>query len=172
MRKLLTIWLIPFLCLSLGNLQVIAREDQQCEGEITDSHPLTACGRRKTPGREQRGRIKRGRPLENLLESLKEKDPQRYESLVRIKELERRSRQLAWEYREATEGKEAIKDNLRGLLNELFDLRQEEQEIRARRLERRLKKLQENIIRRKENKETIINQRLKKMTGEVDHLQW
>lgn len=41
MKKLLAICLTLFLCLSLGNaLPLIAREDQEYEGEITDSHPI------------------------------------------------------------------------------------------------------------------------------------
>ena len=117
------------------------------------------------------GRRIRGR---RFLEDLKEDDPERYEKVVRIKELERESRQLARKYREINdpEEKETIRTNLNNLLSEIFDLRQEERETETKRLERELKRLREKIIRRWENKEAIVNRRLKEMTGEADYLRW
>lgn len=165
MRKLLIIWLLLSLSLSLGSkVPVIAREEQRFESKGTDYRP-----RIRMMGQEMWRRGDR-----QHLEELKKKDSERYEKVVRIGELRRESWQLAEEYKKAQdpEEKETIKADLKDLLNELFDLKQEEREAEMKRLEEKLKRLQENIIRRKENKRTIVNRRLREMTREDDYLQW
>ena len=117
------------------------------------------------------GRIIRGI---HFLEDLKKEDPERYKRVVHIKELEQESRRLAEKYEEIDdpEEKETIKTDLKNLLSDIFDLRQKEREVEIERLRKELERLQEKIIRRRENKETIVNRRLKEMTGEADYLQW
>ncbi len=204
MRKLLTIWFILFLSLSLGNVvPVIACEEctpglegrrgrrehpgfrDDIQGErilryLEENRPevfekLTRL-KERSPEEYQRGLRRFGGRIrgKRFLEDLKREDPERYEKVARIKALERESRQLAGKYREINdpEEKETIKADLKDLLSKLFDLRQEEREVEMKRLERKLERLQEDIVRRRENKELIVNRRLKEMTGEADYLRW
>ncbi|MCD5397508.1 hypothetical protein LR003_01065 [candidate division NPL-UPA2 bacterium] len=220
MKRLMVVWLILLLSLSLGNVIPVIAQEKLCECGCEEEgkrgrRPPGLEGRRR--GRERLGfgavtqeeeekilryleenrpeeferltRLRERSPSEyrrilgrfgkrirrrRFLEDLKKEDPERYEKVVHIKELERESRQLARKYREINdpEEREIIRANLNNLLSEIFDLRQEERETETKRLERELKRLREKIIRRWENKEAIVNRRLKEMTGEVDYLQW
>jgi len=58
-----------------------------------------------------------------FLESLKERNPEQYKKVVRMGEMEQKSRKLAEEYKKAEDPKKraAIKAELRGQINKLFE---------------------------------------------------
>jgi hypothetical protein len=86
---------------------------------------------------------------------------------VRALSLEFDSKELSLKYDKASDAdKKAIKEKLRGVLSELFDLKTKAQELRVKRMEKEIAKLKKNLDSRKANKAKIVEQRLEQMTGE------
>ncbi len=107
------------------------------------------------------------------LERLSRTDQQRYVRALKERELERRSHELAREWRDASsDQKDPIKDELNGVLDELFDVRETQRSDQIVELERELERLRETLKDRQANKHTIVESRLKELLGEEDHLRW
>ena len=86
---------------------------------------------------------------------------------VRGLALEFESKELSLKHDKAADSdKKAIKERLKTVLSELFDLKTKGQELRVRHMEREISKLKKNIENRKANKAKIVEQRLEQMTGE------
>lgn len=104
---------------------------------------------------------------------LKERDPAHYERMIKIKQMEERSRVLGRNYRDADDAEKAnIESELKTLLGELFDLREENRQEEVMRLEKRLKELKESLVERSKNKAQIVERRLAQLTGKSKHLEW
>ncbi len=125
------------------------------------------------PGAYRR-KIQRGYGLMRRLRGMKEKDPERFESQIKIIRQERECRKLSKEYREAetAQEKEEIKAELTEILGELFDSRLIEDEARVKALEEEISRLKERAAERKKNKGEVVKRRLEKLTGEADDLRW
>jgi len=96
-----------------------------------------------------------------------EQDESLEKDAVRGMSLEFESKELALKYDKASDAeKKTIKDSLRGILAELFDLKTKGQELRVKRMEKEMGKLRKNLESRKANKDKIVGQRLEQMTGE------
>lgn len=96
-----------------------------------------------------------------------EKDGSLEKDAVRALALEFESKELSVKYNGASDSdKKVIKDNLKGVLSELFDLKSKGQELRVKHMEREISKLKKNLENRKANKAKIVEQRLEQLTGE------
>ena len=96
-----------------------------------------------------------------------EQDESLEKDAVRGMSLEFESKELALKYDKASDAeKKTIKDSLRGILAELFDLKTKGQELRVKRMEKEMAKLRKSLESRKANKDKIVGQRLEQMTGE------
>ncbi len=68
--------------------------------------------------------------------------------------------------------KEKLQNEIKGRLNQLFELREVERQNRITRLEKELTELKASVVTRDKNKEEIIAQRLKKLIGLPGNLKW
>lgn len=96
------------------------------------------------------------------------------EKRMRIADLEQRSRQLAEEYKvlKGSQEKQTVKADLKGVLSEIFSLKQEDRKNQISRLEKELARLRATITKREKNKKAIATRRLNELTGEAQYLEW
>jgi len=85
-----------------------------------------------------------------------------------IRALSRETREMANAYQQAEtqEEKEAIHDDLRAKLDDLFELREAERKTQIQRVQKEVEKLQKILDRRRKNKESIIEKRLQELTAD------
>lgn len=91
-----------------------------------------------------------------------------YEKLVRERSMEERARELARVIRLLPEGgdeRAAKIDTLRGLLHDIFDLKQENRRREIERLQREIEELQRRLQRRRQMREQMIGRRLDHLIG-------
>jgi len=108
------------------------------------------------------------------VEKLKERDPKLYKKVLKIMELERKSFDLAEDYRNTEDEteKENIKNQLMATLSEQFSLKEEEKNARMKKLEDKLARLKDELMKREKNKKEVVNRRLKDLLGENRYLEW
>jgi hypothetical protein len=108
------------------------------------------------------------------LERLKTDDPKRYESEKRQQQLDRKSKQLARDYRKASNDaqKAQIKNDLKTCLLELFTLREAQRADKVKELEKEIADLKMMLEFREKNKETIIKNRLDQLLVEDERMEW
>ena len=101
-------------------------------------------------------------------------DPETKEAIKNLMNLELSSILLAGDYQHAANDseKESIAAELKNTLNQSFDAKQTLHQKQVEHLETRLKKLQEMTTKRATQKESIINARYDKLTGQPVHLDW
>lgn len=86
---------------------------------------------------------------------------------VRALALEFESKELSLKYNKASDSeKKSIRERLKVVLAELFDLKSKGQETRVRHMEDEIGRLKKNLEKRKANKAKIVEQRLEQLTGE------
>lgn len=86
---------------------------------------------------------------------------------VRALALEFESKELSLKYNKASDSeKKSIRERLKVVLAELFDLRSKGQETRVRHMENEIGRLKKNLEKRKASKAKIVEQRLEQLTGE------
>ena len=108
------------------------------------------------------------------LNRLKEDDPERYEQVAQEKKFEEEARLLAKKYRESEDENERVRlrEDLKVLLDKLFDYRQMNRQFEIEKLEKRLEELKDVNERRLANKEEIVGRRLDEMLGTKRELEW
>ena len=108
------------------------------------------------------------------LRDLKARDPERFKLQLRIGEMDRRSAELGQKIRrEADEAaRKTSTDELKTLLGELFDLRQQEREKNVQQLDRELKDLLKQLETRKARRDEIIQHRFNQLTGKAELMEW
>ena len=108
------------------------------------------------------------------LAKLKEKNPEQFKKIIKLEKLKYKTQKLGWEYRKSEDAaqRNGIKKELSKYLDEIFDLKHENQLKRIKKLEEKLNKLREKAEKRKKNKSAIIEKRIEKLTGEGDDLDW
>ncbi|KAF0241823.1 MAG: hypothetical protein FD180_4254 [Planctomycetota bacterium] len=106
--------------------------------------------------------------------TIKQNDAKRYERRVEQRKLDYRATELAEKIRGAGEnqGMKAEREELRGILGKLFDLREDDRELELKRLEEELARLKDTMKKRKDAKDKIIEKRMSELLGEEDDLQW
>jgi hypothetical protein len=105
---------------------------------------------------------------------LKDEAPETYKKLAKIGVMEAKSLTLAQNYKETTDEKkkESIKSQLSTLLNQLFDLKLEAQQLRIQKMEKEIAKLKELIDIKNKHRNEVIKRRLDTLIGEGQYLEW
>ncbi len=108
------------------------------------------------------------------LEEIKESDPQRYERHKKMLELDKQTESLVKTFHSKNDEKEKdeIRKKLRKVLMQLFEYRQQQREEEIVRLNEKLKNLRDILDERQGKKDAIVDLRLKKLLGELNHLAW
>jgi|GEM_PF-3125025 len=109
-----------------------------------------------------------------FIEELKNKDQVRYQRVLQEKKLTTKSRILAKKYKETDDEdqKNRIREELKGILSELFNIRQQVREDEIERLEKKLAELKEINRKRLANKDAIVEKKLAEMLGENKDMEW
>jgi hypothetical protein len=101
------------------------------------------------------------------------RNPERFEQMQRQRDLERKAgEQAEASRRHSGQELERSLGELRHTLDEAFDLKQRLMKEEVRDLEGELKKLEDLIARREQNRADIIERRIAEMTGAMDHVKW
>ena len=110
----------------------------------------------------------------HFLERLKKEDLDRYKQAIELRKLEAQSHQLALQYRENESDKEQknLKQELRTILDRLFDLKELEKEEEIKRIQNELERLQKGVTERRANKQQITELRLGQLTGKSHLYKW
>jgi hypothetical protein len=118
-----------------------------------------------------RGLIHRKRSLERMLES---GDTLKYNRRMTSIKLENRSHVLVQEYRATTDPvqKKVLRVDLVVVLNELFEIREQDKLAQIKHLRSRLKELEDMVAKRRKNKKTIVERRAQSLLGEMDDIRW
>ncbi|WKZ69660.1 MAG: hypothetical protein QY331_00155 [Melioribacteraceae bacterium] len=91
----------------------------------------------------------------------------------RITELEMYSEVLSTKYLHADQSdKQKLSSQLKTTLSEAFDLRESQRKEEVEKLENKLAELKESIHIRKQNKEQIVEERFRTLTGKGKYLKW
>ena len=104
-------------------------------------------------------------------DALERTDPEMYKLLTEDYELERRTRELAIQYRRASgEQRAEIREQIKESVDKHFQARQERRLLELKRLEEELKRLREAIQRRDDARETLVGERVLELLGEEGDL--
>jgi len=104
-------------------------------------------------------------------DALERTDPEMYKLLKQDSDLERRTRELAIQYRRASgEQRPEIRRELEKLVAEHFQVRQDRRLLELKRLEEELARLREAIQRRDDARQTLVHDRVLELLGEEDDL--
>lgn len=119
------------------------------------------------------GKKRHQRPQRGFFSKQKAKDPVVRENEGQQKKLESEVQKLVRTYRrQAGENTEGQKQEIRELLNQLFELRQELREYEVKMIEKEAQERRSKLEKRKENKEMIVDRYLKELIGESDEWDW
>jgi hypothetical protein len=105
---------------------------------------------------------------------LKQNDAKRYEQRVEQRKLDYRATEIAEKVRGAGENQdtEAQREELKGILEKLFDLREADREQELKRLEEELARVKDSMKKRRDAKAKIVERRIAELLGEEDDLKW
>lgn len=108
------------------------------------------------------------------LDEMAQRDSSLYNRHCEIFRLDARAESLAMQYREAQTDADRtrIRRELVGVLDRLFDLREEDKRYEIERLERRLERLHSVVDERAERKDEIVNRRADELIGARDSIEW
>lgn len=108
------------------------------------------------------------------VEFLQKNDPARYEREMKIRDLERQSRELSESYRKSADeaARRTMRTNLNNVIAQLFDLREMNRQDEVKRMEADLKRLKETLEQRQKNRAGIIERRVQQLTGEAGIMEW
>ncbi len=108
------------------------------------------------------------------MERIRRRSPERYEHQKKIHVMEARTRILGIKFRRSEDEREKdkIRDEMRTMLDTLFDLREKDRQAEIKRLEKELARLRESLTLRRKNKDRIIERRIDELTGVLDELHW
>ena len=108
------------------------------------------------------------------LERLKNENPEAYQDAIKMRDLNRKERELAKKYRDAGSEveKRQIGAELKPVLEELFDLNLAQRKNEIEFLEKRIKEVKEEVEKRKNNKDQIIERHFEEITGTGDNFRW
>lgn len=107
-------------------------------------------------------------PHRQYLNDVQQANRELYERLVRERTLEKRAQTLAQSIRTAsgeTGARRKKADSLRTLLNDIFDLKQENRRLEVKRLQREIQELQRRLQQRRNMREQMIDRRFQQLVG-------
>lgn len=98
-------------------------------------------------------------------------DPEMRELMKQDAELEQQSMQMAHRVREASgEERQRLRESLADTVSKHFEVRQKRRELQIKRMEEELKRLRDEIAKRNDARKSIIDNRLREMTGDPREL--
>ncbi|MCE5268973.1 MAG: hypothetical protein LLG00_13930 [Planctomycetaceae bacterium] len=104
-------------------------------------------------------------------QSLEKKDPELFALLKKDMEMERKTRELVRDYRQASkDDRDKIKQQIEEQVAKHFDVRQQRRALELKRLEQELQGLREKMDRRSKAKKEIVDKRVSELTGQGDDL--
>lgn len=104
-------------------------------------------------------------------EAMRNRDPEMFKLLQKDNELDRLTRELGMQFRQAPpEERERIEREIRELVTKQFEIRQERRMIELKRLEAEIQRLREATERRAKAREQIIQRRISELLGREDDL--
>jgi len=108
------------------------------------------------------------------LQEMQKSNPEAYEEMKKERGLEMQAFQLGEKIRgtEDTAEKDKMKAELKPVLGQLFDLREKRKDQEIARLEADLKRLREQVEKRRTNKESVVERRLRELSGEEPDDDW
>jgi len=111
-----------------------------------------------------------GGPFGHDIERIKDEDPEMYALMKGDQDLERETFDLSNRFRQTmkSDDREKIKAELQAAVEKHFEIRQQRRELELKRLEEQLKRMKDSVAKRLAEKEPIIEQRIKELTGEQD----
>lgn len=127
---------------------------------------------------ERLGELKQQRPDEHEramnqvamevrdLLAMKQNDPKRYERRMSQRKLDYRANELAEKIVGSKQDTAAERKELKDVLGQLFDLREEDREQELKRLEEELVRLKETMAKRRASKDKLVERRMEDMLGE------
>lgn len=102
---------------------------------------------------------------------MKEFDPEMYALLKQDQDLDRESHDLAMQLRRApTDQKDSLKTKLTEVVTKQFQARQARRELEIKRLESELTRIRDQIKKRSDAKDSIIQRRVSELTGQEGDL--
>lgn len=110
-------------------------------------------------------------PPHEMMEQMKEHDPEMYEFFEKEREIDRKSMAISQRLRQAPKAeREKSRSELKELVSEMFRVRQGRRKLELTRLEDQLKRLKESHERREQNSEDLIRKRVSELLGEREDL--
>lgn len=131
---------------------------------ILRERPVQMQGRRSPESTDTR--VARQQYLNDVQQTSREL----YERLLRERRMEQQAQDLAQVIRLLPEGGErrAKIDSLRAMLNQIFDIKQENRRREIERLQQKIQELQRSLQERRKMRETMIDRRLQQLLGTTD----
>jgi hypothetical protein len=103
--------------------------------------------------------------------SIEKNDPEMFTLLRQDMDMERQTRELAMQYRQATkDDREKVKQQIEELVGKHFDVRQQRRALELKRLEQELGRLRETMERRSKARKEIVERRVSELTGQGDDM--
>ena len=119
------------------------------------------------PGRPPGGHGGRFGHLRPDFDSLKQRDPEMHRLLKTDHDLDRQTRDLARQFREAPQDRRAeIREQLEKVVNDHFDARQKRRALELDRLNKELERLKSAIEQRNTARDAIVGKRVTELVGE------
>ncbi|KAA3618207.1 MAG: hypothetical protein DWQ05_09215 [Calditrichaeota bacterium] len=139
---------------------------------VPESAPVLAELESENPRNYERELQKAWREKQ-MLSRQKNFDKDEYQTKKSRIILEHKIQVLVYKYRKASDSeKDRLKNDIRGQLGQLFDLREVDRAMQVQRLEKKLEELRASLKNRKPNKDRIIEKRLERLIGIDKELEW
>ncbi len=125
------------------------------------------------PGQQPDGRQPMGPPggPRDDWQSMQKKDPEMFALVKQDMELERQTRELAMQYRQASKDeRDKLKPQIEEVVGKHFDVRQQRRTLELKRMEQQLQQLRETIDRRGKARKEIVEKRVSELTGQGDEM--
>jgi len=98
---------------------------------------------------------------------LEQDDPEMYALMKQDYDMEQKSLEISRNLRQLpTDQRVKSKEELTKLIQEHFDVRQKRRELQIKRMEEDLQKLREAVTKRNESRDSLVRKRLSELTGE------
>ncbi len=102
---------------------------------------------------------------------MEKNDPEAFKLFKQEMELDRRSHELAGEYRDAsTSQREDIKKDIEKVVDQQFEVRQQHRQLGLKRLEQELQQVRNSIERRNQARKQIVEKRVAELLGQEEDL--
>lgn len=148
-------------------LQQLTLELQQTRAQSSQLFEMIESIQRSAAETEEVARTLPHIHTQRYMREMQEHNAELYERLVREQVLERETLELSQRIRDTADAgdREALTERLRGRLDEIFEMKQENRRQEIAELERRLASLQRRLEKRERHRDYIIQRRLNELIG-------